>query len=149
MIDKLKKKEYHHDMTTETTTFADKLIEKYNLKKDSYYPQYKSYKDMVANIDSTIAHERGELDAGLYNKYKLHIPEGWCGFDLGYIVPTSWFHVIDEFIQYVIDEYPNMEIQQIKIKFGSIRIYLGNISEYIDQQVFKLEKVMSDKNLIW
>ena len=127
---------------------AEELIEKYSLKPDSYYhvdfnPYLEEYRDSVMHICNSKMNE-------LQEKFKQRIPKGWYGFKgLGFPTPLEWFKVLEEFLNYVEQQCPDFEIYQIKIKFGGIRIYLGNISKEIQQEIFELTSAMVDAKLIY
>lgn len=125
-------------------TKVDELIEKYNLKENSYYTE-SPYLNRNEEDDKLSAKKEAELLV----KWKDHIPKGWYGFSFGTPTPHMWFDVIDEFLEYVKSQQSDFQILQIKIKFSGVRIYLNNISEDIQEQISKLEEVLSDKFLIY
>ncbi len=99
---------------------AEQLIKKYNLAADSYYTESPYTQKYSLNSQEV----KENYLAGSYNngdlqvKWEKHIPEGWYGFDLGYPVPSVWYKVIDEFLDYVQEQCPDFKILQQKCKFG-------------------------------
>lgn len=59
----------------------------------------------------------------LYDKWEHRIGKGWYGFDIGG-VPADWIKQIDEYLAWLEKNCPDFEIHQIKIKFGSLRVYV-------------------------
>lgn len=126
---------------------AEELIIRYNLQPDSYYPDnfnpYKDYTEKDKLLDK-------ESLSNLKSKYQRYVPPRWYGFNgLGYPTPLIWYDVLDEFLAYVEEKCPEFEIYQIKIKFGGIRIYIGNISDEIQQEIYQLTSAMVDAKLIY
>jgi hypothetical protein len=127
---------------------AEELIEKYNLKPDSYY--HGNFNPYLVEYKNSIKHLCNSKTDELQNKFKHRIPKGWYGFKgLGCPTPLEWFKVLNQFLEYVEEQCPDFEIYQIKVKFGGIRIYLGNISEEIQQDISKLTGVMIDAKLVY
>jgi len=131
---------------------AEELIKKYKLIPDHYYdfPAYpldfKPYTDVMEE-DANFCKYKFKA---LKEKYKNRVPDRWYGFDgLGNPTPYVWYEALEEFLEYVEQQCPQFEIYQIKIKFGGIRIYLGNISEEIQQDISKLTSVMTDAKLVY
>ena len=117
--------------------------------RNYYYPHTDTpYKD------STTIKEAGELEVALIKKWESHIGKGWYGFALG-MVPLSWLHVIDEFLDYLVNIDPKMEIQQLKKKYGGIRFYVHvngkdeEENEFIQLQIDELERTLYDEKLIY
>jgi len=83
-------------------------------------------------------------------KYRSHIPKGWYGFSLGDPIIPIWCEIIDEIVQLCIDNDPNFEIHQIKIKFGGICFYVeSNIIEDTFEIECLIENTLYDKALIY
>lgn len=81
-------------------------------------------------------------------KYDSRIPDGWYGFDTG-CWPINWLNALEEFLAELEKDSPDFEIHQIKLKIGSGRIYLGNLSAEAWKAVNELENAMQDDNLYW
>jgi len=125
---------------------VDKLILKYNLKADSYYTE-SPYKKPRNEEEAAFCNKEYKR---LNDKFKKHIPKGWYGFGgLGYPMPLIWFKVIEEFTDDLVDKFPDIELLQIKIKMGSVRYHTNNNSPGVREDISKLEKVLSDKHLIY
>ena len=120
-------------------SFVDKIIERYDLKPNSY--------DTVHSRNYQIKHD------SLITKWTDRICDGWYGFDLCN-APESWFGIIDEFLLEIQKIHPTFKILQIKTKYGHLRIYLSldesldndsNVYDYCE----KLESVMFEKKIIY
>lgn len=107
------------------------LQQKYNLNSDSYSSQ-----------------ELVNIPEWMYEKWSPFYGEGWYGIDCG-LIPSSWVNVIDEFLDWVKDNNPNFYIQQIKVKFGEIRIYVGNCDFYTDEFCVELGQLLYDTRLVY
>lgn len=129
---------------------AQQLIKKYNLAADSYYTQ-SAYLDTYPIKDEKFGEyiDFACREEELKIKWASNIPTPWYGFNLGHPTPEIWFKVIDEFLVFVKDQYPDFEIYQIKLKMGGIRIYIGNVPISISNEIHELEAVLYDKFLIW
>lgn len=73
---------------------------------------------------------------------------GWYGISLG-SVPASWIIILDEFLSWGLEKCPELRIQQIKIKFGGMRIYLEGLNNEVYDMKTKLEEVFYDKRLVY
>ena len=120
----------------------DKIIGKYNLKKDSYYTESPYVKF------HNLADKRTDE---LQFKWENHIPDGWYGFlGLGNPTPLVFLDAIDEFLDYLKTQDENFKIYQIKIKLGGLRMHLGSDKiENLNEMINKLCDVMSDKFLVY
>jgi hypothetical protein len=86
----------------------------------------------------------------LHQKHHTHIGEGWSGFaDLPNGIPLIWIEAIDQFLQYVKDDYPDFQIQQIKLKYGGVRMYIDGVPDYIQDEVQELVATLHDDQLIY
>ncbi len=106
------------------------LIEKYNLKRDGYH--------LHNLVDSS----------ALAAKWEKYFGEGWYGIDLG-LVPYLWLIVIDEFLTNALEKYPELQIQQIKVKYGEVRIYITPFEEELQSSARNLEDVLFDSRLVY
>lgn len=125
---------------------ADELIQKYNLKADSYELTKFS---PTGELNEDVFFKASYAQNYLLRKWRDKIPDGWYGFDFGCNTPQVWYAVIEEFLQHVREKCPDFEIHQIKTKWGGIRIYLDKINDEIESEISKLESVLHDKKLIY
>lgn len=122
-----------------------KLMRKH--KCHGYYPELD--KEPMEGCDNC-----AELEKKLFEKWEEYIPQGWYGFAIGQ-VPDKWYHLIDDFLEYLDSILPSFEIHQIKLKWGGIRFYVHfdsgdeETNEFIGLQIEKLESVLCSKALIW
>lgn len=93
-------------------------------------------------------------DEWLYKKWKARVGRGWYGFALG-SVPRFWVLAIDDFLEYLLMQCPNLEIHQIKIKFGGLRFYVElpdmreQELELLNKEIQELEDWLFDQKLIY
>lgn len=96
-------------------------------------------------------HEDLASPEDLITKWENKISDGWYGFDLPNI-PQPWVDILDEVLSYLQSTNPDFQIQQIKVKFGSIRIYISGImedSQFITEQLLNLEEKLFDRRLLY
>jgi len=84
----------------------------------------------------------------LQNKYQNRVPENWYGFEID-CWPVNWIDALEEFLTELEKDSPDFEIYQLKLKWGSFRGYMGNLSEEAGKSVDLLKEAMQDKNLIY
>jgi hypothetical protein len=139
----------------------NKILSKYTGWRNYWYPEVKE--ETVYNspeVREILSLGCREQEANLLNKWKSYIPQGWYGFSLGEPCPAQWYVIIDEFLEYLksleqLNRISNLEIHQIKIKFGGIRFYVGygcedeELREHIQLQIDKIEDVLHDAKLIY
>ena len=124
-----------------------KILNKYKASRDYYYPN-------TPKADYGDVSKLRELENKLLDKWKEHIPPRWYGFSLA-PCPESWFYIVDEFLDYLVTLDPNLEVQQVKLKFGGIRMYLNlkiedeETLEFARLQIDKLEWTLFDTKLIY
>jgi hypothetical protein len=107
------------------------------------------YKDKNP-LDATCYYDNAKDDIYFMKKYCNHIPIGWYGFSIGTPIIPEWLEIIDSVLDVCINNDPNFEIYQIKLKFGGIRFYVhSEIIEDINDVGFLLEKLLFDKALIY
>ena len=131
---------------------AEELIEKYKLVPDHYYdlPAYPIDFSPYKEIREDDNYEGLLRLKKLKERFGKRVPPRWYGFDgLGIPTPIIWYDVLAEFLEYVEQQCPDFEIYQIKIKFGGIRIYLGNITNDVQQEIFELTSAMVDAKLVY
>jgi hypothetical protein len=89
-----------------------------------------------------------ESDVTLFMKWAYRVEKGWYGFSLGN-VPHVWTDVLNEFFEWLEKTRPDFVIHQVKMKFRSMRIYLGTKTdlfipdEKIKAEISKLQKLLS------
>lgn len=89
-------------------------------------------------------------DCDLNEKYKLRIPTGWYGFDIGTPIVPAWMEIIDKIVEICITADPDFEIHQIKLKFGGIRFYCGSqIIEDLHDVEYLIDNNLFDRALIY
>lgn len=119
-----------------------KILQKYKAMRN-YYPEAENPKDTSINLQSDIL-----------EKWKDHIPQGWYGFDMGGC-HSSWFYIVDDFLDYLLTIDPKLEIHQVKLKWGGLRFYVEikgrteEEQEFVDLQAKELEEVLFDEKLIY
>jgi len=92
--------------------------------------------------------DSGISDWLLFSKWAYRVGKGWYGFDLG-DVPCVWTDVLDEFLSWVETQCPDFEIHQTRIKFGSLRFYIGTKTdlfipdEKIRSEISQLQNLLS------
>lgn len=120
------------------------------LGRNNYYPDVENPYN-----DQKCIHESDGLEKKLLEKYKKYIPKGWYGFSIGSPCPKCWFLIIESFLDYLITIDSNMEIHQIKLKFGTLLCYLHfsikdeETLEFLELQVDKLQYTLHDNKLIF
>lgn len=92
--------------------------------------------------------DSAEKSEFLQQKYESRIPSGWYGID-AYSWPINWLNALEEFLAELEKDSPDFEIHQVKLKLGSGRIHLANLSEQAYNSVDLLEEAMQDENLIY
>jgi hypothetical protein len=69
-------------------------------------------------------------DITMFSKWAYRVGKGWYGFNLGHIPPV-WTKMLDEFLCWLEIQCPDFEIHQIKMKLGSLRIYVGTKTDFV------------------
>jgi hypothetical protein len=105
--------------------------------------------DLEKDRSEEHANECAPLHDALFTKWGDKIPKGWYGFDLPLYLPKTWFLVIDDVLDELNQKYPDFEINQIKLKFGGIRMYLDKIPREVEADISKIEKLLYDKVFIY
>lgn len=88
-------------------------------------------------------------DSYFIKKYRQYIPQGWYGFSIGNPIIPEWMEIIDKVLEICVEADPNLEIHQIKLKFGAICFYVK--SEVIED-IHEVEMYMyklSDRALVY
>jgi hypothetical protein len=62
-------------------------------------------------------------DITMFSKWAYRVGKGWYGFSLGN-VPRVWTDLLDDFLTWLESQCPDFEIHQIKMKLGSVRVYV-------------------------
>lgn len=92
-----------------------------------------------------------EKDDGYFiNKYRTHISKGHYGFSLGSPIIPEWCEIIDKVLELCIVEDPDFEIQQVKIKFGTVHFNVySNIIEDTHDVDRLIMSTLFDRALIY
>lgn len=77
------------------------------------------------------------VDVNFNEDYKKYIPEGWYGFDIGILLPKSIYEGIKNITDFLITNYPDVNILQVKWKFNRLRYYTENIPIPIDNLLLR------------
>ena len=109
------------------------LIKKYNLSTNS-----------CLNEEPISPYEEG----GLVYQWEDYVGNNWYGFDLPQI-PITWHLVIGDILLEAVNRFSEMEIHQIKVKFGYLNIYLGNISPEFAAEIQEITGLMFDERLVY
>jgi hypothetical protein len=139
----------------------NEILQKYEGSTNYWYPEV-TESNLYVNSETREKYAVGcaKKESALLNKWKAYIPQGWYGFSLGSPCPHAWYEIIDEFLTYLksleeLNRISNFEINQIKIKFGGLRFYVGyccedeELREHIRLQIDKLEGALFDEKLIY
>jgi len=129
-----------------------KIVESYDI--EVHIPeQYKSVYDYRRAEEEKADKEFCDYeltDSLLIDKYKKHIPKGWYGFDIGKPTPENWFIIIDKVLELLTQNDPDLEIHQIKLKFGSIRFYVySSVIEDMSEIEMYIEQTLFDRKLVY
>jgi hypothetical protein len=122
----------------------EKIFAKYDLKpiqlpegfKNIYVYHDKNPEDCIFIYNPEIT------DRYLNEKYGDYVPHGWYGFDIGTPIIPNWMNILDEIVELCIENDPDFEIHQIKLKFGGICFYVH--SEVIED-IHEIEMRIGDK----
>lgn len=122
----------------------EKIVAKYDLKPIKLPDGYKNLYDYLNKCpeDKTADYLSLTNDRYLNEKYADYIPHGWYGFDVGTPIIPIWMNIIDEIVELCIENDPDFEIHQIKLKYGGIRFYV--YSEIIED-IYDIEMYIEDK----
>ncbi|HZM01617.1 MAG TPA: hypothetical protein VFC44_01220 [Candidatus Saccharimonadales bacterium] len=91
-------------------------------------------------------------DLLLFSKWAYRVGKGWYGFNLGHIPPV-WTDMLNEFLSWLETQCPDFEIQQVKTKFGPLRIYIEThcndkaVNERVHSEIWKLGKLLRNPPL--
>ena len=89
-------------------------------------------------------------DGYLLTKYRRFIPKGWYGFSIGSPIIPVWIDILEEVLDICIENDPEFEIQQIKLKFGGIRFYCESA---VIEDIYDIESLIEtnlfDRALIY
>jgi hypothetical protein len=130
---------------------VQEIFNQYDLKPIELPKDYKNvyaflrdYPEFGKNFKSKIE------DCDLNEKYKLRIPTGWYGFDIGTPVIPAWMEIIDKIVAICVEADPYFEIHQIKMKYGEICFYVHSIIiDDIDDIESLIMSKMWDRALIY
>jgi hypothetical protein len=86
-------------------------------------------------------------DLLLFWKWSYRVGKGWYGFNLGHIPPV-WTDMLDDFLSWLETQCPDFEIHQIKMKLGSVRVYVDAktsdkaLNEAVQAECWKLTELL-------
>jgi hypothetical protein len=111
-------------MKTKQSGIVEELKEKHKKRLARAQQELKEDEKRMLEQGSYIS------DLLLFWKWAYRVGKGWYGFNLGHIPPV-WTKMLDEFLCWLEIQCPDFEIHQIKMKLGSLRIYLGTKTDFI------------------
>lgn len=125
------------------------LIASHNLAADSYL-DFNPFKlpDADCKKKTYFADSKESEEWFLTQKKWNRVEKGWYGYDLQ-ACPPKWFEALEEFWELLEKDSPEFKVLQTKLKLGSARIYVDNISDDAQDAISMMEDVLFDKNLIW
>lgn len=100
--------------------------------------------------DCTLLYNPIVTDKYLNKKYREYIPRGWYGFDIGTPIIPAWMEIIDNIVELCVENDPDFEIHQIKLKFGGICFYVySNVIDDIHDIEYLILNTLNDRALIY
>lgn len=128
----------------------NEIFNKYELKPIIIDNKYSNiYQYLNDNPHNRTLYKSTKDDFYFINKYKNRIPKGHYGFSIGNPIIPIWCDIIEEIIDTCIDIDPNLQICQVKLKYGSICFYINTIIEDIIDIEIMIGDKLYDKNLIY
>ena len=131
---------------------VEEILNKFDLGVDipDEYPTVYKYRDAHPTKFEEEFCSSEITDNTLCEKYAKHIPKGWYGFSIGQPTPPNWFKVIDKVVALMVDNDPDFEIHQIKMKFGGICFYVeSEVIEDIWDCVSYVQNNLHSRKLIY
>jgi len=130
---------------------VQEIFNQYELKPIEVPKDYKNVYMFLFDFPEFKKNFKSEIeDCDLNEKYKLRIPTGWYGFDIGTPIVPAWMEIIDKIVEACVAVDPHFQIHQIKIKFGGIRFYVhSDIIEDINEVEYLIDTTLFDKALIY
>jgi hypothetical protein len=134
------------NMKTKKSGIVEELKEKHKKRLARAQQELKEDKKRMRRRCSYIS------DLLLFSKWAYRVGKGWYGFNLGHI-PPIWTEVLDEFLSWLETQCPDFEIQQIKTKFGPLRIYIDThcadkaVNERVRSEIRKLGNLLRNPPL--
>lgn len=109
----------------------NKIIKKYKLAPNSY---------TLNDVKS---------DYGLFeDTWNNHCDGNYWNWELSGL-PETWINALQEILEIVKQHNPRFIIYQVKLKYGGIRIYLGNINGATEKAIQDVTELLFDEKLIW
>ena len=112
-------------------------------------------KQKYPKINYDILDDKNSVSMQLFMRYAWRVHPKYYGFDLGN-VPFIWFHIINEFLEYLEKEDPDFKILQIKTKYGRVAVHLefnlppfGEKKREIIRYIRELENWLYSEKLIY
>lgn len=132
---------------------TQKLIKRLDLRPNSYvlenpWVRKQINGDWLGENDPYFQESSAAIEKFITAEKKSRIEPEWYGFDL-FGVPVKWVDALEEFLILLKIDSPDYKFLQWKLKMGSFRGYMNNISEDAQKSIDLLESVMYDENLIY
>ena len=130
---------------------VQEIFNQYDLKPIELPKDYKNVYTFLRDYPEFKKRYKSEIeDCDLNEKYKLRIPTGWYGFDIGTPIIPEWMEIIDKIVAICVEADPHFEIHQIKMKFGEICFYVhSNVIDDIGDVESLIMSKMWDRALIY
>ena len=132
-------------------TKVKEIIDSYNIEPIKLPEGYKNIYQLIKDIPEVAENFKSEKDdLYLLRKYKPFISHGHYGFSIGHPTNPKWNDIIDDVLTLCIDNDPNFEIKQIKIKFGFMCFYVySSVIEDIHEIEVLIMETLYDKAIIY
>lgn len=119
------------------------IIKEYDLKPIELPEGHKNlYSYIRENPEKEKEFKPKITDSFLNKKYIKHIPRGWYGFDVGTPIVSDWMEIIYKITELCVNIDPNLEIHQVKLKWGRIDYYA---SSNIIEDIFDVDLILNNK----
>ncbi len=126
------------------------ILDKYKFEPINLPENYKNIYQLIR--DNQLIGDKYNFydDDKLFNNYKKNIPKRWYGFSINGAIIPEWINIITNVLDLLISIDENLEIHQIKMKYGGIRFYVESLVIIdINEIVTLLESKLFDKALIY
>lgn len=100
------------------------------------------YKDHPVQVKSW--YDSDPLNEKLSKKWECNTPSGWYGFSGLSGEPDVVQFIADEFLDYVKQNFPDFEINQLKRKFHRYCIYLDKIGDELKSEISAVTRLMEE-----
>ena len=82
-----------------------------------------------------------DMDLCFIKKYRNNISQGHYGFAIGSPIKMEWLKLIEEVLDFLILNDPDVGIHQSKMKYGGIRFYCES---KVIKDLFEIENLITD-----